>query len=82
MANKLKGRPPGSPNVEYVPVQSFPAACPKCHSTELKNVQGAKVTRRNIAGKLPNGFTFGSVEHRRMRCKCGQNLIVRSYFQK
>lgn len=77
---KPKGRPAGSPNIEYAEVEFVPAVCPKCKGSELKKVQGSKVIKRAIAGKLRSGFIYSRMTWTRKRCKCGQMVMVRAFF--
>lgn len=77
---KAKGRPAGSPNVEYAPTEEIPAACVKCGGVDLTKVPGSKVIDRELAGVLPSGFRYVAVRWTRKVCKCGQMMVVKTYF--
>ena len=74
------GRPPGSPNKEYAPVEEIPPACVKCGSTNLVRVPGSEVIDRNIAGTLRHGTVYERITWTRKRCECGKLLVVRAYY--
>jgi len=74
-----RGRPPGTPNAQYVEITVIPETCAKCGSTELTQVPGSKRVERPISGTLPNGLEYCKVVWIRKECKCGQLVMVRMF---
>lgn len=75
----FRGRPKGSKNKSYETVDIQPPSCPKCGSTDLKPIRGAKLIVRDIAGTTITGIEYTRVTWRRSICDCGQHVIVRRY---
>jgi hypothetical protein len=71
-----KGRPLGRENYDYESAVQIPAACPRCHSTELAVVPGAPALRRSIP-TTHQGVAYAAVVWQRKVCKCGQRVTVR-----
>lgn len=70
-----KGRPPGSPNRDYIAVAEVPATCRVCGSTNLKQVDGAQVTIQRYGGTC-NGHRYDFIRRIPKRCECGQFVMV------
>lgn len=72
-----RGRPPGSGNVERMTVESRPAVCPRCGSTERTVVRVAKTQpRAGVISYGPNaGQAYTHTVWRDTTCdECGQAL--------
>lgn len=69
-----RGRPKGSRTREYIAVRELPPKCPKCGSTNLRQIKGARVIVREMSGP-----DYDRVEWRRKQCECGQLLQVRTF---
>lgn len=72
------GRPAGVTTTAAAIVATFPAACPRCQSTDRESIR--IVRERAIAGTMPNGQPQTHIVWRRVRCNaCGQYWIEREH---
>lgn len=70
------GRPPGSPNKDYLVTQSRLPFCKKCGSTNLLRIK--KVYERKYNGIEPDGFRYNLVVWSNSKCQnCGQANRIR-----
>src|SRR5690242_7282056 len=74
-----RGRPPGSPNKDYIRCVTVPAKCGKCGSTEFAPRQ--HIVSREIGGVI-DGKEYNCVSHYRTRCAneaCEQACVIIEY---
>jgi len=78
MSKTTKKKPPAKrKTVECEVVESVPAACPRCKSTERTQLEGGKITR-NINGTSRDGRQFNRVRWSYASCKkCSQRYRVK-----
>lgn len=72
------GRPPGSKNIEYMPVVEVPPACTRCKLTEFETIGKAPIIKQ-LSGTR-DGHEYNRIVWTDKRCTgCGQHVRVISY---
>ncbi len=76
---KRSGRPPGSPNREYLDLIVLPPACPRCEGTEF--TPRAQTRSLEVTGCVPGeNRVYNRIVWSKARCvACGQWLAFREY---